>query len=94
VVGKTSKRSVANVLALETKPELLIFNCHLLGDESDSSDLKHLKEQLPEMKIIALGCHEVFDEIRGNYLAAGFDGYWNIYDNWAGFLKQLKILFP
>jgi hypothetical protein len=94
VVGTTSKRSVANVLALETKPELLIFNCHLLGDESDSSDLKHLKEQLPEMKIIALGCHEVFDEIRGNFLAAGFDGYWNIYDNWAGFLKQLKILFP
>jgi DNA-binding NarL/FixJ family response regulator len=94
VVGTTSKRSVANVLALETKPELLIFNCHLLGDESDSSDLKHLKEQLPEIKIIALGCHEVFDEIRGNFLAAGFDGYWNIYDNWAGFLKQLKILFP
>jgi hypothetical protein len=46
------------------------------------------------MKIIALGYHEVFDELMGNFLAAGFDGYWNKYDNWAGFLKQLKILFP
>ena len=95
VVGTTSKRSVANALAQETKPDLLIFNCHLSGDETAGfSDLKHLKEQLPEMKIIALGYHEGFDEFMGKSLTAGFDGYWNIYDNWAGLLKQLKILFP
>ena len=64
------------------------------GKLASFSGLQHLKEQLPEMKIIALGCHEVFDEIMGNFLAAGFDGYWNKYDNWAGLLKQLKILFP
>ena len=64
------------------------------GKLASLSDLQHLKEQLPEMKIIALGCHEVFDEIMGNFLAAEFDGYWNKYDNWAGLLKQLKILFP
>ena len=44
------------------------------------SGLQHLKEQLPEMKINALGYHEVFDELMGNLLAAGFDGYWNKYD--------------
>ena len=58
------------------------------------SDLQHLKEQLPEMKIIALGYHEVFDELMGYFLAAGFDGYWNKYHNWSGLLKQLSLLFP
>ena len=95
VVGTTSKRSEANALALETKPDLLIFNCHLSGDETAGfSDLQHLKEQLPEMKIIALGYHEVFDEAMEKFLKVGFDGYWNKYDDWAGFLKQLTILFP
>jgi DNA-binding NarL/FixJ family response regulator len=93
VVGTTSKRSVANALALETKPDLLIYNCHLSGDDAVFSDLKHLKEQLPEMKIIALGYHDVFDEFMGTYLKAGIDGYWNKYDNWAGLLKQLNLLF-
>jgi hypothetical protein len=27
-------------------------------------------------------------------LNVGFHGYWNKYDDWAGFLKQLGILFP
>ena len=95
VVGTTSERSEVATLAQETKPDLIIFDCHMPNDETAGfSDLKHLKEQLPKMKIIALGCHEIFDEIRGNFLAAGFDGYWNKYDNLAGFLKQLKILFP
>jgi DNA-binding NarL/FixJ family response regulator len=94
VVGTTSKKSEVAALAQETKPDLLIFNCHLSGDEAGFSDLKHLKEQLPEMKIIAIGIHEVLDEIRGNFLAAGFDGYWNKYDNWSGLLKQLSLLFP
>ena len=95
VVGTTSKKSGVNDLALETKPDLLIFNCRLSGDETAGfSDLQHLKEQLPEMKIIALGYHDVVDDVMRKFLKAGFDGYWNIYDNWAGFLKQLKILFP
>jgi hypothetical protein len=34
------------------------------NDETASfTDLKHLKEQLPEMKIIALGCHENFEGV-------------------------------
>lgn len=99
VLGTTSERSEVAPLAKETKPDLLIFDYHLSGgrggdETADFSDLQHLKEQFPEMKIIALGWHEVFDEIMGDFLAAKFDGYWSKYDNWAGLLKQLKILFP
>jgi DNA-binding NarL/FixJ family response regulator len=94
VVGTTSKRSVANAIAIETKPDLLIYDCHLSGDDEGFSDLKHLKEQLPEMKIIALGYHENFEGVLERFLNIGFHGYWNKYDDWAGFLKQLKILLP
>jgi DNA-binding NarL/FixJ family response regulator len=95
VVGTTSKKSEVAALAQETKPDLLIIDCHMPNDETASfSNLKHLKEQLPEMKIIALGCHENFEGPLERFLNVGFHGYWNIYDDWAGFLKQLGILFP
>ena len=94
VVGTTSKKSVANALALEMKPDLLIYNGHLSGDDAGFSDLQHLKEQLPEMKIIVLGYDDLSNEVMGTFSKAGFDGYWNKYDSWAGLLKQLKILFP
>jgi hypothetical protein len=67
----------------------------MLGDETAIiSDLQHLKEQLPKIKIIALGCHENFEGVLERFLNVGFHGYWNKYDDWAGFLKQLGILFP
>ena len=95
VVGTTSKKSEVVALAQETKPDLLIIDFHMLNDETASfSDLKHLKEQLPEMKIIALGYHENFEGVLERFLNVGFHGYWNKYDDWAGFLKQLGVLFP
>jgi len=95
VVGTTSKGSEVAALAQETKPDLLIIDCHMPNDEMVSfTDLKHLKEQLPEMKIIALGSHENFEGVLERFLNVGFHGYWNKYDDWAGFLKQLVILFP
>jgi DNA-binding NarL/FixJ family response regulator len=95
VVGTTPKRSEVAALAQETKPDLLIFDCHMLaGETAIISDLQHLKEQLPKIKIIALGCHENFEGVLERFLNVGFHGYWNKYDDWAGFLKQLGILFP
>jgi DNA-binding NarL/FixJ family response regulator len=95
VVGTTSKRSVANALALETKPDLLIFDCHLSGDETVGfSDMQYLKDHSSNMKIIALGCHDKSDEIMEMLVKDGFDGYWNRYDNLDGLLKQLNILLP
>jgi CheY-like chemotaxis protein len=96
VVGTTYKISEVAALAQETKPDLLILDCHMLGGETASiSDLQHLKERLPKkIKIIALGVHENFEGVLERFLNVGFHGYWNKYDNWAGFLKQLSILFP
>jgi DNA-binding NarL/FixJ family response regulator len=64
VVGTTSQMSNLISLYSETKPDLLIFDTHMSSDETkSSSDLQHLKELMPGMKIIALGYHEAFDEI-------------------------------
>ena len=95
VVGTTPKRSEVVALAQETKPDLLIFDCHMSGGETTGfSDLQRLKEQIPEMKIIALGHHENMEGVLERFLNLGFHGYWNKYDNWAGLLKQLGLLFP
>ena len=95
VVGTTAKRQKVAPLAQETKPDLLIFDCHMSNDQTGGySDLQLLKEQLPNMKILALACHETVDETSEKLLRAGIDGFWNKYDNWLGLLKQLNILFP
>ena len=94
VVGTTSQMSDLISLTSETKPDLLIFDTHMSSDETTSfSDLQLLKELMPGMKIIALGYHEAFDEITHTYLEVGFDGYWNKYDNEAGLLRLLKLVF-
>ena len=94
VVGTTSQMSELISLSSETKPDLLIIDTHMSSDETVSfSDLQHLKELMPGMKIIALGYHEAFDEIIEKFLGVGFDGYWNKYDNEAGLLRLLKLVF-
>lgn len=95
VIGTTSKISDIDTLALKTKPDLLVFDLHLPREGMPgTTNLKHLKEQLPEMKILALGIHEATDQFAETILNAGFDGFWNKYDNRAGFIKILNSLFP
>jgi DNA-binding NarL/FixJ family response regulator len=95
VVGRTTKMDEAIDLARETKPDLLIFDLHLSKDGlAGCSDLKLLKEQRPEMKILALGCHEAVDKILAESLKAGFDGFWSKYDNQLGLINTINILLP
>jgi len=95
VVGKTTKMDQAIDLARETRPDLLIFDLHLSKDGlAGCSDLKVLKEQRPEMKILALGCHEAVDKILAESLKAGFDGFWSKYDTYAGLVKTINLLLP
>lgn len=95
VVGKTSKESDIVALALKTRPNLLVFDYHLAGNGiAGLRSLKHLKVQLPHMKILIIGFHEAADQIAETILNVGFDGFWNIVDNDAGFVKSLKFLFP
>lgn len=95
VLGTTSKRSEVAPLAQETKPDLLIFDCDMESDKIEGfSDLINLKKQLPNLKMLALDKHDSVDAIVEWYLKSGFDGYWNKYDEFAGFFKQLIFLFP
>ena len=58
------------------------------------SDLKNLKRQLPNLKILALDSHDAIEEFVERYVKSVFDGYWNKYDECARFFKQLNFLFP
>ena len=57
-------------------------------------DPNHLKEQLPTMKIIALGLQEMTDKLEKDILKFGFDGFWSKYDKRAKFIKIVNLLFP
>lgn len=95
VVGITSKRSHIDALALKTKPDLLIFDLHLSSKSSNKfNDLKDLREQLPEMKVVVLGIHEAADHLLEQIKNAGFDGFWNKYNKRSELTKLLTALFP
>ncbi len=95
VVGKTTKMDQAIDLARETRPDLLIFDLHLSKDGlAGCSELKVLKEQRPEMKILALGCHEAVDKILAESLKAGFDGFYSKYATHEGLVKTINFLLP
>ena len=95
VVGKTSELSKVEDLVTETKPDLLVFDFSLSGKgKSKNTDLNHLKEQLPTMKIIALGFQEMTDQLEKDILKFGFDGFWNKYGNRAEFINIVNFLFP
>ena len=93
VVGTTSQMSDLISLASETKPDLLIFDTHISDETASFSDLQHLKELMPGMKIVAMGYHEAIDEIMEKFLGVGLNGYWSKYDNEAGLLRLLKLVF-
>jgi len=95
LVGKTSELKKVEDLVTETKPDLLVFDFSLSGKgKSKNTDLNHLKEQLPTMKIIALGLQEMTDKLEKDILKFGFDGFWSKYDKRAKFIKIVNLLFP
>ena len=96
VVGTTSARTDIDALALKTRPDLLVFDFRLISSGmAGLADIRQLKEQLPEMKILVLGLlHEATDQFAEAILNAGFDGFWNKYDDSAELKKILKFLFP
>lgn len=95
VVGKTSQASNVEDLVIQTRPDLLLFDLHLAGNgKSILTDLKHLKEKIPELKILALVFHEVNGHFAEEIKNAGFDGFWNKFDSRAAFIELLRMLFP
>jgi DNA-binding NarL/FixJ family response regulator len=92
VVGRTSKKSQLNTLALKARPDLLIYDLRLSDGSSDTVNIiKDLKAQLPEMKVVALGIYEHLLEPLKN---ANIEGYFNIYSKSSEFTKLLTVLFP
>jgi DNA-binding NarL/FixJ family response regulator len=95
VVGKTSKLSEIEDLVIETKPDLLIFDLDLSEKgKAAFSSLKTIKKQVPEMKILALGFHEMTDEYLKKFKDFGFDEYFSKFNNSSEFANLINILFP
>jgi DNA-binding NarL/FixJ family response regulator len=95
VVYNTSNRRDIEALTLKTKPQLLLFDSNLPGaGEAGDPDLKRLKAQIPELKILGLGHQDLTDEIVERMLKHGFDGFCSKYDQRSGFLKAISALFP
>jgi DNA-binding NarL/FixJ family response regulator len=95
VVCNTSNRHDIEALTLKTKPQLLLFDSSLPGaGEAGDPDLKQLKAQIPDLKILGLGSQDLTDEIVKRMLNNGFDGYCSKYDQRSGFLKAISALFP
>ena len=90
VVGATSEKSEVVALARKNRPDLLILDYGMVSENTG----KQLKEQLPEMKIFVLGFEEAFEGFIEEILRAGFDGFWNKYDDRGGFLEALNTIFP
>jgi DNA-binding NarL/FixJ family response regulator len=78
VVGKTSKMLNVKNLAIKMKPDLLVFDLQLSEKgKSILTNLKPLKEKIPEMKILALGFDEAVDQFTNKIMKIGYDGFWN-----------------
>ena len=95
VVGTSSKASEINLLALKTKPDLIVFDYQLSSNGmAGLADLKQLKEQLPQTKILVLGHQDATEQFTNAIRNAGLDGFWCKYDSRAGFINTLSLLFP
>ena len=95
VVGTTSKRFDIDDLAIKARPDLLVFDFRLSsGGMAGLIGILQLKEQLPEMKILVLAFHEATDQFTEAIFNAGFDGFWDKYDDTAVLKKILNFLFP
>jgi len=95
VVGKTSKISEVEDLVIETKPDLLIFDLNLSEKgKTTHFNLKSIKKQAPEMKILALGLHEATDEYLEKFKDIGFDEYFSKFSNSSELANLINILIP
>lgn len=95
VVGTTSKKTDLVALAQKTMPDLLVYDFGLsTGGIAGLSDLKRLKARLPKMKILVVSIQEATDQYVEKIFDSGVDGYWNKFDDRAGFLETLNLLFP
>ena len=95
VVKTTSQRFDVEALAFKIKPDLLLYDMHLSSNgKAGLADLKHLKEQLPKMKILVTSFHEASGQFAAEILNDGLDGFWSKFSNRGGLIKKLNVLFP
>lgn len=94
VVATTSNEFDIEALAIKAKPDLLVYDMQLSRDGMTLTDLKNLKKQLPQIKILVMGFHEATRQLVEAILNAGFDGFWSKFGNRDEFIKKLKTLFP
>lgn len=93
VVGTTSEKSEVAALAQQNLPDLLLYDVNLSDEGIDGiADVKRLKAQMPHLKILLLGYQDWTTEFEDKLREAGLDGFWNKYDNHAGFQNALKLL--
>jgi len=95
VIGTTSKKSDVTALTRKTRPDLLIFDFNLSENGVPGlSEIKLLKEQFPELKILVMGFQEALDEFAEQIIEAGFDGFFSKFDTHDSLLNKLKTIFP
>ena len=94
VVGTTSEKSEVAALAHQVQPDLLLHDVNLSDNGIDGlADIKRLKTQMPKLKVLVLGYLDWTAEFESKLREAGLDGFWNKYDNHAGFQNALKLLY-
>ena len=94
VVGEVSKISDIEATAQETMPDLLVFDLNLSNSGIDGlSILKNLKQILPDLKILITGFVEAVVDYTKEILNAGFDGFWNKWDNKTTLLGTVSSIF-
>jgi DNA-binding NarL/FixJ family response regulator len=94
VIGTASNAFDMEAMALEAKPDLLLYDMQLSKDGMRLTDLKTLKQQLPQMKILVIGFHEASLQFVEEIIKAGFDGFWSKFGNRDELIEQLKAIFP
>lgn len=94
VVGTTSNAFDIEALALTAEPDLLLYDMQFSKDGMRLTDLKLLKQQRPQMKILVMGYHEATLQFVEEISKAGFDGFWSKFGNRDALIKELKAIFP
>jgi DNA-binding NarL/FixJ family response regulator len=94
VVGTTSEKSEVAALAQKVQPDLLLYDFNLSDKGIEElADVKRLKAQMPKLKVLIIGYLDWTAEFEKKLREAGLDGFWNKYDNHAGFQNALKLLY-
>jgi len=94
VVGTTSNEFDIKGLAIKTKPDLLVYDMQLSRDGMRLTDLKNLKQQIPQMKILVMGFHEATPQFTEGILNAGCNGFWSKFGSREELMRELKVIFP